>query len=190
MMESSFDVIFKLADGPIKHIENLIKKLAVKTGVKLGGHSKIAFSSQAESMDFESKTKKRRKIFKIVRFSFLDATPNEFSQHNGNSALMLVRFLNCLGKAAVGIVYYVDCTVKDELLRRKEAKQTNASNKKLEKQTKKTTKRRTKRKTPDEDEENPSDTTTTSNLTVRRNAVLFLNLKFSFLVKFNEQSNR
>ncbi|CAF3320879.1 unnamed protein product, partial [Rotaria sp. Silwood2] len=41
---------------------------------------------------------------------------------NANSALLLVRFLNCLEKAAVGIVYYVDCTVKDEFLRRKEAK--------------------------------------------------------------------
>ncbi|CAF1343153.1 unnamed protein product [Rotaria sordida] len=44
------------------------------------------------------------------------------SQMNANSALLLVRFLNCLGKAAVGIAYYVDCTVKDKLLRRKEAK--------------------------------------------------------------------
>ncbi|CAF3051276.1 unnamed protein product, partial [Rotaria sp. Silwood2] len=44
------------------------------------------------------------------------------SQMNANSALPLVRFLNCLEKAAVGIVYYVDCTVKDELICRKEAK--------------------------------------------------------------------
>jgi hypothetical protein len=59
MMESAFDVIFKLADGPIKHIENIIKKLAVKTGVKLGGLFKIPTSSQSQSvfvepMDFES----------------------------------------------------------------------------------------------------------------------------------------
>ncbi|CAF4304848.1 unnamed protein product, partial [Rotaria sordida] len=44
------------------------------------------------------------------------------SQMNTNSAALLVRFLNCLGKAAVGIAYYLDCTVKHELLRRKEAK--------------------------------------------------------------------
>ena len=60
MMESAFDVIFKLADGPIKHIENIIKKLAVKTGVKLGGLFKIPTASQSqvhsvEPMDFESK---------------------------------------------------------------------------------------------------------------------------------------
>jgi hypothetical protein len=67
-MESSFDVIFKLADGPIKHIENIIKKLAVKTGVKIGGLFKIPTSSQSqplfiEPMDFQSK------IFFV--FSFL-----------------------------------------------------------------------------------------------------------------------
>jgi hypothetical protein len=66
------------------------------------------------------------------------------SQTNANSALMLVRFLNCLGKAAVGIVYYVDCTVKDELIRRKEAKQSSITNKKTRNPTK-------KRKTPDDD---------------------------------------
>jgi hypothetical protein len=60
MIESAFDVIFKLADGPTKHIENIIKKLAVKTGVKLGGLFKIPTISQsqqvfAEPMDFESK---------------------------------------------------------------------------------------------------------------------------------------
>ena len=49
-------------------------------------------------------------------------TTSSFANEFANSALMLVRFLNCLGKAAVGIVYYVDCTVKDELLRRKEGK--------------------------------------------------------------------
>jgi hypothetical protein len=60
MMESAFDVIFKLADGPIKHIENAIKKLAVKAGVKLGGLFKQPVSSQSQpmintdSMDFES----------------------------------------------------------------------------------------------------------------------------------------
>ena len=85
---------------------------------------------------------------------------------------MLVRFLNCLGKAAVGIVYYVDCTVKDELLRRKEAKQSQVTNKKSQPKTKKSTKKRTKRKTPDEDGDEQStsinDTTSTSsNLTVR-----------------------
>lgn len=67
MMESAFDVIFKLADGPIKHIENIIKKLAVKTGVKIGGLFKIPTSSQsqpvfAEPMDFESKFKNRFSI--------------------------------------------------------------------------------------------------------------------------------
>jgi hypothetical protein len=51
-MESAFDVIFKLADGPIKHIENIIKKLAIKTGVKLGGLFK---ASQSQPMDFQSK---------------------------------------------------------------------------------------------------------------------------------------
>ena len=61
MIESAFDVIFKLADGPIKHIDNIIKILAVKTGVKLGGLFKIPTSSQSqpvftEHMDFESKT--------------------------------------------------------------------------------------------------------------------------------------
>ncbi|CAF1278438.1 unnamed protein product [Adineta steineri] len=88
------------------------------------------------------------------------------SQTNSNSALMLVRFLNCLGKAAVGIVYYVDCTVKDELFRRKEAKQSSATNKKSQQKPRKSAKKRTKRKTPDEDDENQStsinDTTTTS----------------------------
>ena len=64
MMESAFDVIFKLADGPIKHVENIIKKLAVKTGVKLGGLFKIPTASQSqaasvESMDFESKHSRR-----------------------------------------------------------------------------------------------------------------------------------
>ena len=90
------------------------------------------------------------------------------SQTNANSALMLVRFLNCLGKAAVGIVYYVDCTVKDELLRRKEARQSSTSNVKSQLKPKKSTKTRTKRKKPDEDDENPSNDTTTnsSNLTV------------------------
>ena len=84
---------------------------------------------------------------------------------------MLVRFLNCLGKAAVGIVYYVDCTVKDELLRRKEAKQSSTANAKSQLKAKKSTKKRAKRKTPDEDDENPSTsindiTTNSSNLTV------------------------
>ena len=64
MMESSFDVIFKLADGPIKHIENIIKKLAVKSGVKLGSSFKVPASSQSqavtnEPMDFESETDAR-----------------------------------------------------------------------------------------------------------------------------------
>ncbi|CAF0761874.1 unnamed protein product [Rotaria sp. Silwood1] len=157
MMESAFDVMFKLADGPIKHIENIIKKLAVKTGVKLGGLFKLPLSSQSqplsvESMDFEN--------------AGTESNQNQLSQQhhhhhhhhtqtNANSALLLVRFLNCLGKAAVGIVYYVDCTVKDELLRRKEAKQSAAVNKKLQKKTR-NSKKRTKRKTPDEDDENQS----------------------------------
>ncbi|CAF0813553.1 unnamed protein product [Adineta steineri] len=166
MMESAFDVIFKLADGPIKHIENIIKKLAVKTGVKLGGLFKIPTASQSqpvfiEPMDFENAGN--------------DSSQNQLSQQqqhhhhsqtNSNSALMLVRFLNCLGKAAVGIVYYVDCTVKDELFRRKEAKQSAATNKKSQQKPRKSAKKRTKRKTPDEDDENQStsinDTTTTS----------------------------
>ena len=163
MMESAFDVIFKLADGPIKHIENIIKKLAVKTGVKLGGLFKISTSSQSQPVSIES-------------MDFENAGNQQLSQHhsqtNTNSALMLVRFLNCLGKAAVGIVYYVDCTVKDELLRRKEAKQSAGTNKKSQQKPRKSTKKRTKRKTPDEDDENPStssnDTSNnSSNLTVR-----------------------
>jgi len=76
---------------------------------------------------------------------------------------MLVRFLNCLGKAAVGIVYYVDCTVKDELLRRKEAKQSSTTTKKSQQKSRNSTKKRTKRKTPDEDETSINDT----NLTVK-----------------------
>ncbi len=90
------------------------------------------------------------------------------SQMNTNSALMLVRFLNCLGKAAVGIIYYVDCTVKDELLRRKEAKQTSGINKKSQLKPQKSTKKRTKRKTPDEDPSASINDTTTnsSDLTV------------------------
>ena len=108
-----------------------------------------------------------------------ESQTNELTQHhqghsqtNSASALMLVRFLNCLGKAAVGIVYYVDCTVKDELLRRKEAKQSQVTSKKVQQKTKKSTNKRTKRKTPDEDGEEQStsinDTTSTSsNLTVR-----------------------
>jgi hypothetical protein len=43
---------------------------------------------------------------------------------------MLVCCLNCLGKSAIGIVYYADCTVKDERFRRKEAKQSLSANKK------------------------------------------------------------
>ncbi|CAF1328694.1 unnamed protein product, partial [Adineta ricciae] len=170
MMESAFDVIFKLADGPIKHIENIIKKLAVKTGVKLGGAFKIPTASQSqpvfnEPMDYEN--------------AGCDSSQNQLSQqqqsqhhhiqNNSNSALLLVRFLNCLGKAAVGIVYYVDCTVKDELFRRKEAKQSTVSSKKSQPKQRKSAKKRTKRKTPDEDDENSSinDTTaTSSNLTL------------------------
>lgn len=186
MMESAFDVIFKLADGPIKHIENIIKKLAVKTGVKLGGAFKIPASSQSqatngEPMDFESRSRRKKSVGPSKEDIVLDAgheiNPSQMSQQhhhsqsNSNSALMLVRFLNCLGKSAVGIVYYVDCTVKDELLRRKEAKQTSAANRKQHQTAKKATKKRTKRKTLDEDDDNPStsihDTTSTSsNLTV------------------------
>ncbi|CAF4163706.1 unnamed protein product, partial [Rotaria sordida] len=123
MMESAFDVIFKLADGPIKHIENIIKKLAVKTGVKLGSLFKIPLSSQSqplsiESMDFENAGNENNQN----QLSHQQQHHHHHSQMNANSALLLVRFLNCLEKAAVGIVYYVDCTVKDELLRRKEAK--------------------------------------------------------------------
>ncbi|CAF0895400.1 unnamed protein product [Rotaria sordida] len=166
MMESAFDVIFKLADGPIKHIENIIKKLAVKTGVKLGGLFKIPLSSQTqplstESMDFENAGNESNQN----QLSQQQQHHHHHSQMNANSALLLVRFLNCLGKAAVGIVYYVDCTVKDELLRRKEAKQSAAVNKKLQKKTR-NSKKRTKRKTPDEDDENQStsmnDTTNSS----------------------------
>ncbi|CAF1514965.1 unnamed protein product, partial [Rotaria sordida] len=89
----------------------------------LGSLFKIPLSSQSqplsiESMDFENAGNENNQ--------------NQLSQHqqqhhhhhsqmNANSALLLVRFLNGLGKAAVGIAYYVDCTVKDEL-RRKEAK--------------------------------------------------------------------
>ena len=47
-MDTNDDVIFKLADGPIKHIENIIKKLAVKTGVKLGGLFQIPTASQSQ----------------------------------------------------------------------------------------------------------------------------------------------
>ena len=48
-MDTNDDVIFKLADAPIKHIENIIKKL----GVKLGGLFQIptASQSQTQSMD-------------------------------------------------------------------------------------------------------------------------------------------
>ena len=75
MMESAFDVIFKLADGPIKHIENIIKKLAVKTGVKLGGAFKIPASSQSqatngEPMDFESKETERQSPACLTRKLF------------------------------------------------------------------------------------------------------------------------
>ena len=76
--------------------------------------------------------------------------------------MLLVRFLNCLGKAAVGIIYYVDCTVKDELFRRKEAKQLAIVDKKLQQ---KTSRKRTKRKTPDEDV-STSTMNNSSNLTV------------------------
>lgn len=160
MMESAFDVIFKLADGPIKHIENIIKKLAVKSGVKHGGLFKVPLSSQsqqpltAESMDFENAAAAAAESTQSQLST--QQHHHHHSQSNANSALLLVRFLNCLGKAAVGIVYYVDCTVKDELLRRKEAKQSTAINKKLQKKTRKSEKKRAKRKTPDEDDENPS----------------------------------
>ena len=95
---------------------------------------------------------------------------------------MLVRFLNCLGKAAVGIVYYVDCTVKDELLRRKEAKQSTDKSKKSQPKPRKSTKKRAKRKAPDEDPSTSiNDTTTNSaNLTVIQNKSLsMLNHSFS-----------
>ncbi|CAF5064715.1 unnamed protein product [Rotaria sp. Silwood1] len=123
MMESAFDVIFKSADDPIKHIENIIKKLAVKTGVKLGSLFKIPLSSQSqplsiESMDFENAANENNQN----QLSHQHQHHHHHSQMNANSALLLVRFLKCLEKAAVGIVYYVDCTVKHELLRRKEAK--------------------------------------------------------------------
>jgi hypothetical protein len=107
---------------------------------------------------------------------------------------MLVRFLNCLGKAAVGIVYYVDCTVKDELLRRKEAKQSSGTNKKSQSKPRKSTKKRAKRKTPDEDDENPSTsmnniTTNSSNLTViRKETFSMLNYSSNDLVEFHNQS--
>jgi hypothetical protein len=170
MMESAFDVIFKLADGPIKHIENIIKKLAVKTGVKLGGLFKIPTASQSqpvfvESMDFESSQNQL----------------SQQSQTNANSALMLVRFLNCLGKAAVGIVYYVDCTVKDELLRRKETKQSSITNKKSQKKPRTSTK---KRKTPDEDPSNSMNDTT--NLTVKSKTKQIILIYLNSLVKFHD----
>ncbi|CAF4237666.1 unnamed protein product, partial [Rotaria sordida] len=101
MMESAFDVIFKLADGPIEHIENIIKNLAVKTGVKLGDAGNQNNQNQLPQHQQQHH--------------------HHHSQMNTNPAALLVRFLNCLGKAAVGIAYYLDCTVKDEL-RRKEAK--------------------------------------------------------------------
>ena len=128
-----------------------------------------------------TKVKEKRKEKEKLIVYFLDAgheihSSSQYSQQhhtqiNAVSALTLVRFLNCLGKAAVGIVYYVDCTVKDELLRRKEAKQTSATNKKMQQKVKKSTKKRAKRKTPDEDDNNQSttmnDTTATSgNMTV------------------------
>ncbi|CAF2585971.1 unnamed protein product [Rotaria sp. Silwood2] len=74
-------------------------------------------------------------------------------------------------RSAVGIVYYVDYTIKNELLRRREAKQLLSDNKKLQQKTKKSNKKRTKRKTSDEDDENQStsinDTTNNSlNLTL------------------------
>ncbi|CAF1330307.1 unnamed protein product, partial [Adineta ricciae] len=170
MMESAFDVIFKLADGPIKHIENIIKKLAVKTGVKLGGLIKIPTASQSqpvfnEPMDYENAGWDNSQN----QLSQQQQSQHHHSQNNSNSALLLVRFLNCLGKAAVGIVYYVDCTVKDELFRRKEAKQSTVASKKSQPKQRKSAKKRTKRKTPDEDDENSSinDTTaSSSNLTL------------------------
>ncbi len=207
MMESAFDVIFKLADGPIKHIENIIKKLAVKTGVKLGGLFKIPTASQsqqvfAEPMDFESKLIEIGFSNQLNSISLDAANENSqsqlsqqqhhHSQTNTNSALMLVRFLNCLGKAAVGIVYYVDCTVKDELLRRKEAKQSSGMNKKSQPKPRKSTKKRAKRKTPDEDDENPSTSIndTTNNLTVILKESFFpmLNYSSNALVKFHNKS--
>ncbi|CAF3988780.1 unnamed protein product [Rotaria sp. Silwood1] len=123
MLESTFDVIVKLADDPIKHIENIIKKLAVITGIKPGGLSKTPLSSQPqplpiESMDFENAANENNQN----QLSHQQQDHHHHSQMNTNSVLLLARFLNCLEKAAVGIVYYVDCTVKDELLRRKEAK--------------------------------------------------------------------
>ncbi|UJR35385.1 hypothetical protein I4U23_028142 [Adineta vaga] len=176
MMESAFDVIFKLADGPIKHIENIIKKLAVKTGVKLGGVFKIPTASQSqqvfnEPMDFENAGYDSSQNQLSQQQQSQNPSFHHHTQTNSNSALMLVRFLNCLGKAAVGIVYYVDCTVKDELFRRKEAKQTRVTDKKSQQKPRKSVKKRTKRKTPDEDDENPStsineSTTSSSNLTL------------------------
>ncbi|CAF4224846.1 unnamed protein product [Rotaria sp. Silwood2] len=125
MMESTFDVIFKLADHPIKHVENIIKKLAVITGIKPGGLSKTPLSSQSqplsiESMDFENAGNENNQ--NQLSYQQQHHHHHHHSQMNANSALLLVRFLNCLEKAAVGIVYYVDCMVKDEFLRRKEAK--------------------------------------------------------------------
>jgi hypothetical protein len=128
--------------------------------------------------------------FELIELIYLDAgnennqsqlsqqTQHHHCQTNSNSALMLVRFLNCLGKAAVGIVYYVDCTVKDELLRRKEAKQSLGMNKKSHPKSRKSTKKRAKRNTPDEDDENPSTsindiTNNSSNLTVIRKTIFF-----------------
>ncbi|CAF1564188.1 unnamed protein product, partial [Rotaria sp. Silwood1] len=71
-----------------------------------------------ESMDFENAANENNQN----QLSHQHQHHHHHSQMNANSALLLVRFLKCLEKAAVGIVYYVDCTVKHELLRRKEAK--------------------------------------------------------------------
>lgn len=99
MMESAFDVIFKLADGPIKHIENIIKKLAVKTGVKVGGLFKIPLASQSQSafvepMDFESIQKARKKkqlIILIVRLQMpgMNKVKHKFNHLNIRNIIIL-----------------------------------------------------------------------------------------------------
>ncbi|CAF1180950.1 unnamed protein product [Rotaria sordida] len=107
----------------------------------------------------QAKEKNRRFVYISCLLLQLSATPkkdggndndqNQLSQHhsqtNENSALI-----------SVEIVYYVDCTIKDELLRRKEAKQSLSDNKKLQQKTNKSNKKRTKCKTLDEDDENQS----------------------------------
>ncbi|CAF1202124.1 unnamed protein product, partial [Didymodactylos carnosus] len=141
MLESAIDVIFKLADNPIKHVENIVKKLAAKAGLKLGKQN-------------QQQSQTTNEVPSHVMDDFNDPILEPDHQSNPSqrtiltdiSSLILTRFFNCLGKVAIGILYYIDCTMKEELLRRKDLKESGKTNEKQKQQSIKTKTKRGKNK--------------------------------------------